>query len=105
MSILLEFSTDGFFLVIDRLSENFLKTEDLGLLNQGECVLFFGHFLLLCDFYHLVNYVCCLGVIVDFSVALRQKHQGFSILFAQLLLGVIFLEFFKAVFFIDRFAE
>jgi hypothetical protein len=105
MSVLLEFSTDGLFLVIDRLSETFLKTEDLGLLNQGECILFFGHFLLLCDFYHLVNYICRLGIIVDFSVALGQQYQGFSILFAQLFLGVIFLEFFEAVFLIDRFAE
>ncbi len=105
MSVLLELSTDGFFLVIDRLSETFLKTEDLGFFNQSERILFFGHFLLLCDFYHLVNYVCRLSIIVDFSVALGQQYQGFSVFFAQLLLGVIFLEFFEAVFLIDRFTE
>jgi hypothetical protein len=105
MSALLELSTDGFFLVIDRLSETFLKTEDLGFFNQGESILLFGHFFLLCDFYHLVNYACRLRIIIDFRVTLRQQYQGFSVFFAQLLVGVIVLEFFEAVFLIYRFAE
>jgi hypothetical protein len=86
MSVLFELSTDGFFLVIDGFGEPFLKAEDLGLFNKSKCILFFGHFLFLCDFDHLVDHTCRLGVIVDFSVALGQQHEGFCVLFARLLL-------------------